>query len=575
MATYIITYTSIFGGLVVTLIIVLAIIVLIRNSRKPKIQVQKERLDHTNTPQPQISPKIANQNIKVDIKKEPTISIESNFVETPKTVSEISNELPNAKAESNKQISQLLFVNYSLDIHECSESYPIIRIPRKNCVIRSYRLGSTKRRSYKEESFQESINKYFTTNYIICGNVRLNTGKNTRPYEPDIALISKTQINIRIDIEIDEPYAAISRQPIHCIGEDQMRDIYFTDRGWIVIRFSEHQVHTQEFECLKYLALILNKIDPNFTIPMELNRPLILKSEKVWDIIQAQKWEKEFYRETYLNHRFIATQERKETIERDFNNQELEEERLVTPSLIGKLDIKKAIGYNAVNSHARDCRIKFYPEPHIYTIDDIPAYAASSVISKFFPEFDAYGKACSLSPNNPLYGESPQKIVQIWKQRGDEAANLGTFLHEQIEKFYLGLPYTVTNEFQLFKQFIRDHPKITPYRSEWRIFDDNYNIAGTIDLLSKEGTGFDIYDWKRSRKIIDPYTLNIIKTDPWNNRGIGKLSNIHDTSYNRYCLQQSLYRYILEKNYDLKISNMYLVVLHPLYDKYHLVEVPY
>lgn len=47
MATYIITYTSIFGGLVVTLIIVLAIIVLIRNSRKPKIQVQKERLDHT------------------------------------------------------------------------------------------------------------------------------------------------------------------------------------------------------------------------------------------------------------------------------------------------------------------------------------------------------------------------------------------------------------------------------------------------------------------------------------------------------------------------------------------------
>lgn len=159
---------------------------------------------------------------------------------------------------------------------------------------------------------------------------------------------------------------------------------------------------------------------------MELNRPLILKSEKVWDIIQAQKWEKEFYRETYLNHRFIATQERKETIERDFNNQELEEERLVTPSLIGKLDIKKAIGYNAVNSHARDCRIKFYPEPHIYTIDDIPAYAASSVISKFFPEFDAYGKACS-SKSIILFMENPLK--RLCKYGSNEVMKLQILAH--------------------------------------------------------------------------------------------------------------------------------------------------
>ena len=57
--------------------------------------------------------------------------------------------------------------------------------------------------------------------------------------------------------------------------------------------------------------------------------------------------------------------------------------------------------------------------------------------------------------------------------------------------------------------------------------------------------------------------------------GIGQLKSIDDTSYNHYCLQQSLYKYILEKNYDLQVSKMYLVVIHPDYERYIKVEVPY
>ena len=66
----------------------------------------------------------------------------------------------------------------------------------------------------------------------------------------------------------------------------------------------------------------------------------------------------------------------------------------------------------------------------------------------------------------------------------------------------------------------------------------------------------------------------MIREGKWQ-KGLGQLSEIEDTSYNRYCLQQSLYKYILEKNYDLKISNMYLIVLHPDYDTYYKVKVPY
>ena len=150
----------------------------------------------------------------------------------------------------------------------------------------------------------------------------------------------------------------------------------------------------------------------------------------------------------------------------------------------------------------------------------------------------------------------------------------GTFLHEQIENFYLEQAYEKTEEFHLFESFVSDHNHIIPYRTEWRIFDEQHHIAGTIDLISKNDNGYEMYDWKRSEKVVSKFNGEIIKNNKWQ-KGVGQLADIDDTSYNRYCLQQSLYKYILEKNYGLKVSKMYLIVLYPEYDRYYKVEVPY
>jgi hypothetical protein len=47
-----------------------------------------------------------------------------------------------------------------------------------------------------------------------------------------------------------------------------------------------------------------------------------------------------------------------------------------------------------------------------------------------------------------------------------------------------------------------------------------------------------------------------------------------DTSYYHYCLQQNLYRYMLQKNYGVKVSSLSLVVLCPEYPTYYVVKVP-
>jgi very-short-patch-repair endonuclease len=510
-----------------------------------------------------------------EVKQEKVIPKVETFEVKPKAKPKSEEQLPKAKEETAKPKGEVDFVNYDISKVQTANSYPVFRFPKKGTVVRRFRLGNTKRRGFKEESFQKSIEQYFGKDFTVLGNARLNTGKETRPFEPDIAIIDKSNSNLRIDIEIDEPYAGITRQPTHCKGEDTNRDVYFVDRGWIVIRFSEYQVHLQENDCLRFIAETLKSAIPKYEIPNQLVNQPSLQVEKLWDIVQAQKWEKTKYREQYLNHTFQTTEEQTETIERDFDEQELKEEKLVKPTLIGEVDNKESIAFNLQNAHSRDSRIKFYPEPHVYTIDNTPAPSASTIIAKFFPEFDSFGKASNLSANNPLFGLPVEEIVEIWNSRGMEAANQGTYLHEQIERFYLGQEYAEPSEFHLFEQFFNDHPNLNPHRTEWRVFDEEHHIAGTIDLIAKNGAGYELYDWKRSKKIIDIFSGNPIVTDTWGNFGVGQLSTIHDTSYNRYCLQQSLYKYILEKNYGLTVSKMFLIVLYPDYDRYYKVEVPY
>jgi very-short-patch-repair endonuclease len=558
---------------------------------KPKLDAKKEN-PKFETPQTKV---YTDTSDKVNLEVNETKSIYAKPTETkqekvipkvetvevkPKAKTKSEEHLPKAKVETTKSKNEVDFVNYDITKVPTTNSYPVFRFPKKGTVVRSYRLGNTKRRGFKEESFQNSIERCFGKDFVVLGNVRLNTGKETRPFEPDIAIIDKSNSNLRIDIEIDEPYAGITRQPTHCKGEDVNRDIYFVDRGWIVIRFSEYQVHLQENDCLKFIAEAIKSAIPNYNIPTQLVNQTTLQVEKLWDIVQAQKWEKVKYREQYLNHIFQSIEEQTETIERDFDEQELKEEKLVKPTLIGEVDDKKSIAFNLKNKHPRDSRIKFYPEPHIYTIDNTPAPSASTIIAKFFPEFDPVEAIFKMKngvawgPEHKYWGKSDEELIKEWKDKGESSAIKGTFLHEQIENFYLEQAYEKTEEFHLFESFVSDHNHIIPYRTEWRIFDEQHHIAGTIDLISKNDNGYEMYDWKRSEKVVSKFNGEIIKNNKWQ-KGVGQLADIDDTSYNRYCLQQSLYKYILEKNYGLKVSKMYLIVLYPEYDRYYKVEVPY
>lgn len=232
----------------------------------------------------------------------------------------------------------------------------------------------------------------------------------------------------------------------------------------------------------------------------------------------------------------------------------------------------------------QDGKLSFNEEEHIYSLGGIEFCSVSNIVSKFFREFDAVGislKKC--------YGNESEaaKLREVWESKGSVASQAGTFLHKQIEDYLNGkeIPdllcdvcyqgdyvkcsqrLDISREWSYFKAFERNTPFV-PFRTEWRIYDADARMAGTLDFVCAcpDGT-YEIYDWKRSNKI-DPTERN-----PWAN-GLNGLEHLTDTSYSHYCLQQNLYRYMLQKNYGLKVSRMNLVVLHPELPTYRVVPIP-
>ena len=146
-------------------------------------------------------------------------------------------------------------------------------------------------------------------------------------------------------------------------------------------------------------------------------------------------------------------------------------------------------------------------------------------------------------------------------------------MHANIERFYLGEPCEINDVFIQFFNFTQE-TKLIPYRTEWAIYDEEMGIAGTLDFLDYQNGEYTIYDWKRSKNIVTKTGKKILKSKS-GAKGYSPISSVEDASYWHYALQTSIYRYILERNYDINVSNSRLVVMHPEINKAFVVDVPY
>ncbi|MEC8222128.1 MAG: hypothetical protein VX018_03970 [Bacteroidota bacterium] len=224
------------------------------------------------------------------------------------------------------------------------------------------------------------------------------------------------------------------------------------------------------------------------------------------------------------------------------------------------------------NHYERDERIQFSDSDHTYLIDKKnKAVSVTELIGRYFPKFD---KEFWANKESIKTGKPKNEILKKWDELGKKARDLGTELHEQIENFYNSKEYIRSKELDKFFKFHKNHiqDKYQPHRTEWRIFDEDKNLAGTVDMVyEKENGELFIFDWKRSKKIINS-DGSIEKNNPFEN-GLNGLSHLPSSDYVKYCLQQNIYKNILESKYDKKVSSMNLLILHPHLNNYHIIQV--
>lgn len=228
----------------------------------------------------------------------------------------------------------------------------------------------------------------------------------------------------------------------------------------------------------------------------------------------------------------------------------------------------------SLHAHPRDARITFDEPTHTYTIDGASNYTSvTTFIKPLFDEFDADAVIAKMMrgskwASSKYFGLTAAEIKAQWARNGSEAAAQGTKLHADIESFYNEEPVANDSvEFQHFLKFNEGLKTLTPYRTEWTVFDEELLIAGSIDMVyQREDGDLVIYDWKRVK--------GIEKSSRF--AGVGKkdaVAHLPDTNFWHYALQLNLYKFLLEKNYGVRVVGLCLVCLHPDKPKAEVVHV--
>jgi ATP-dependent exoDNAse (exonuclease V) beta subunit len=221
-----------------------------------------------------------------------------------------------------------------------------------------------------------------------------------------------------------------------------------------------------------------------------------------------------------------------------------------------------------LHPHARDSRISFEEGPHIYTIDGNRDFMSVTKWNhSHFPHFNAQ-KIINKMMNSPkwpqskYFGLSVEEIKTQWSENGRQASEAGTKMHYDIECFYNNMEVDNDSvEYAYFTYFYKDHHYLKPFRTEWMIWDKELRFAGSIDMtFQREDGTIDIYDWKRCK--------DIKKSNQWESATTRCIDYLPNTNFWHYSLQLNTYKALLEKNYGVKVGDMYLVCLHPNKDNY-------
>lgn len=188
------------------------------------------------------------------------------------------------------------------------DNYPFILIPQTGTSIldcnpfKGIISGVSEPTLFKELQKLKEIE----TEIEVIQNVSLPIKKRNYGYKPDIAILWKSK-GIAIDVEIDEPYDIKSRKPIHCLDDekDYIRNNYFLENGWFVIRIAEEQIIKNVDGIYGYVSRYISVLANDKRFARDCSIDPVMR----WTKEEAQRMAEEKYRENYLPDKIVPLED--------------------------------------------------------------------------------------------------------------------------------------------------------------------------------------------------------------------------------------------------------------------------
>jgi hypothetical protein len=215
--------------------------------------------------------------------------------------------------------------------------------------------------------------------------------------------------------------------------------------------------------------------------------------------------------------------------------------------------------------------IVFNAKDHSYKSNDgsdIKWTSVTTLVSHFKKPFDAdkVAKKVTKSKRSKWYGIDPKDIINIWNAESQRAVTLGTFYHNQRESDLCSLAsieregYTVpvfkpldTAEGIKLAPDQRLEPGVYP---EHMVYLKSLGICGQSDLVEVINGRVNIVDYKTNKEI---KTESYKDWEGVSEKMLSPVSTLDDCNFNHYCLQLSIYMYmILKHNPKLQPGKMFI-----------------
>jgi hypothetical protein len=224
--------------------------------------------------------------------------------------------------------------------------------------------------------------------------------------------------------------------------------------------------------------------------------------------------------------------------------------------------------------------IVYYNEPHKYYLDNKELISVTTLIHQYQEPFDEeyWSEIKSKEFNIPKY-----EILRAWNFINKKGTMKGSLIHDYSENKLLNKVFKypqskiinrfgfdpIKREYDITKKHVdnflkKSKNKHIPIKTELVVYDVESMVSGMLDLLfwNVKEKEFQIWDWKTNKEFsFENKKQNLLNC----------LNALEDCDLEIYSLQLECYKYIIEKNTNIKLGNSYLVWLSHNNDDFQII----